>query len=146
MTLRRLRVTVPQARRIAAALALVVAWQAVAMAQSPSYTTRPRSNGGRAAGFGSLSPGRAPSRPTTGGTQAARGGAMNGAMGGAAPAPRGGAPRPAIGSAAPSTPFKGNGSAARAGAPRASGPGMQVFSAEQLKAGSGQPVGVRRQR
>ena len=133
MTLRRLRVTVPQARRIAAALALVVAWQAVAMAQSPSYTTRPRSNGGRAAGFGSLSPGRAPSRPTTGGSQAARG---------AAPAPRGGAPRPAIGSAAPSTPFKGNGSAARSSAPRASGPGMQVFSAEQLKAGKGQPLGV----
>ena len=142
-----------------AAVAILVAWQSIASAQSPSYTTRPRSNGGRAAGFGTMSPGGGPSRttsgmprttsgvPRTGGSQTARNGVMNGAAGGGAAAPRGGASRPSIGSTAPSTPFMGNGSASRSSTPRASGPGMQIFSAEQLKAGrGGQPVGVGRRR
>lgn len=135
MTPRRPPITLPRALCIAAALVIVVGWQAIATAQSPSYTTRPRSNGGRAAGFGSLSPGRAPSRPAT------SNGAAAPRAGGGATAPRAGASRPSIGSAAPSAPLKG-GSSARSSTPRASGPGMQVFSAEQLKSGRGQPVGV----
>lgn len=116
------------ARRLrigAVALAILLACHSIAAAQSPAYTSRPRSNGGRAAGFGTLSPGRGTSRPA----------------GGGAAAPRAGAPRPSIGSTAPSAPLKG-GSSARSSTPRASGPGMQVLSAEQLKAGRGQPVGV----
>jgi len=117
------------ARRLrigAVALAILLACHSIAAAQSPAYTTRPRSNGGRAAGFGAVSPGRGTSRPATGGGAAA---------------PRAGAPRPSIGSTAPSAPLKG-GSSARSSTPRASGPGMQVLSAEQLKSGKGQPVGV----
>lgn len=108
----------------AVAVAILLACHSIAAAQSPSYTTRPRSNGGRAAGFGTATPGRGTSRPATGG----------------AAAPRAGAPRPSIGSTAPSAPLKG-GSSTRSSTPRASGGGMQVLSADQLKAGQGQPMG-----
>lgn len=131
------------ARRVrigAVAVAILLAWHSIASAQSPAYTTRPRSNGGRAAGFGTMSPGRGPSRPATGGGQAPRSGAMNAPAGGGAAAARAGAPRPSIGSAAPSAPLKG-GSSTRSSTRRASGGGMQVFSADQLKAGKGQPMG-----
>lgn len=137
------------ARRVrigAVAVAILLAWHSIASAQSPAYTTRPRSNGGRAAGFGTMSPGRGPSRPATGGGQAPRSGAMNAPAGGGATAPRAGASRPAIGSRAPSVPFKGSGTSAGASTRRASGGGMQVFSADQLKAGQGQPVGTSRGR
>lgn len=139
--------SIPRPLRIGAvALAILLACHSIAAAQSPAYTTRPRSNGGRAAGFGTVTPGRGPSRPSAGGSPAARSGVMNGQAGGGATAPRAGAPRPAIGSTAPSLPFKGGGPSTRSGPPRASGPGMQVFSAEQLKSGKGQPGGVGRRR
>ena len=108
-----------------------------ASAQSPTYQTKPRSSGGKAARFGGA---------PVGGKRASAPG-MNGAAppmaGGASiQTTQRGASRPSVGALAPSAPIKGGlaGGAGAGGGRKTWGTnnagGAQVFSAEQFKSGS----------
>lgn len=114
------------------ALAIVtLVLASAAEAQSPSYQTKPRSGGGKAARFGGA---------PTGGKRTSSAG-MNGApppsAGAMFQSPQRGAARPSVGALAPSAPIKG-GATTRGSTPfggsRAGG--VPVFSPDQLKSGS----------
>ena len=121
-------------RSIAAGLVLSLLVAVPAAAQSPSYQTKPRSGGGKAARFGGATTGgkRTTSAPGINGVAPPTGGAMlQGSQRGAS--------RPSVGAVAPSAPIKGGtAGSARSGQPFRgnAGGGTQVFSAEQFKSGS----------
>ena len=101
-----------------------------AEAQAPSYQTKPRSGGGKAARFGGApTGGKRTSSPGMNGASPPSAGAMF-------QSPQRGAARPSVGALAPSAPIKGGATAGgstpfvgnRAG-------GVQVFSPDQFKSG-----------
>lgn len=120
-------------RSIVAALLVTLLAAGAAMAQSPTYQTRPRSSGGKAAQFGGA--------PRGGKGTAARSGVVGPAGGAAIQTAPSGAARPSVGSLAPSAPIKGGtptgGTSKTYGAQNIGGGGNapQIFSADQLKSG-----------
>jgi len=129
-------------RLVAATLSLLVVCSVVAEAQSPPVPTLPRSNGGRAARFGS---GGARGTAKSGGAGQGVGGQIGslGAMNGSRVQPGGrsrAGSRPANGALAPSKPMMGGGPSSGSRSGQVSGSGVQIFSADQIKAGAGQPI------
>ena len=126
--------------RTAALVAALVALlgSSVALAQSPSYQTKPRSGGGRAAQFGGAA------RPGSRTAPRGNNGAPPPVAGAQIQPPARGAARPSVGSPVPNSPLMGAGAAPGRRSYGAAGgiAGPQVFTKDQLKSGGAGGPGI----